>query len=147
MERFCFQNLEPLFCQADCTLRGSCAGVSYWWICNNQTQTALPGCSLTERLYLESLRVMARPWPVPSNWSHTSLSPYPISQPPGQGQYPFLTLLIYHFKKFLFTLQHPGKPHSTNSMYVFGILSFTFSFKKTSIESYSKLIKTVWYWH
>lgn len=83
-----------------------------------------------------SLRVMARPRPGPSDWGLSSLL---HSHPPGQGQYPFLTLLINHLKKRLFILQQPGWTCSTNSTYVFNRLNLTLSLRQ-NIHTRKKLI-------
>ena len=68
-------------------------------------------------------------------WGPTSLL---HSHPPGQGQYPFLTLLINRLKNCRFSLQPPGKTGSTNSTYAFNRLNLTLLLRQNKKKNLSK---------
>ena len=138
MEWSCFQNLVPLLGGRGSNTGG---GVSFHLsgrlclkgqLCQGQPLMSLQQPDPDYFLEAHSERdYILSPWGswLPLTEAFPLCLSLPHSQLPGQSQDPVFTLLIYHFKKLLFTQQHSGKPHSISSVYVFGMLNFTLSLK------------------
>lgn len=77
-----------------------------------------------------SLKVMALPRPVPSDWWGLSSLPFPAPFPPIWPGPVFLSNPTHQSYQENFTLQHPGKTCSTNSTDIFSRLNLTLSLRQ-----------------